>query len=402
MATPAFRSTATTYGFGSPANAQFMKPSGVVAGDILIFQLVSSNAGSPAWPAGFTSLGVVNNGTLHMAAAWKRATESEPASWTFSSGGAADYMSDVTAYSGALETGSPFAAMGPWSTSGLAGKVTITGVEAAPAGSRLVVLFGFQSNGATFTSAPSGFTWRYNKHNANPKHTSALADRAWTGGDTGSLTANHSDSTSTWTGGGRVLALVGNEPPTTAFTAPAEAAKIDPRLPLLVGWSHADVDGNPQAQWELGRRLAGGSWTTQATAANANGSYTIPANTLPDESDIELRIRTHDGTTWGDYVYRTIRSDSWTYLAEETTDLTTGAIPTDGFDPVEYEVGVRTADAAGFGPWSSPYRVEGEQVLVFTGGRWVWLGTFRGYDGAWEANPASVWDGSDWKPTKVR
>lgn len=191
-----------------------------------------------------------------------------------------------------------------------------------------------------------------------------------------------------------------NNPPSVSITSHAGGEQFDPRLPLTIDYSYTDADGDPQMQREYGWRVVGGTWNT-TTASTASASFTIPKNTIPDVSDIEVRVRAYDGKGWGDYDTVSLRADSWTCVPEEVTAVQSGSIDATTFDQA-MEVEVRTADAVGYGPWSKPYKVEGEQVLVWTGTAWAYIGTAHGYDAAWEGNKVFVNDGTQFKPTKVR
>lgn len=146
---------------------------------------------------------------------------------------------------------------------------------------------------------------------------------------------------------------VANLAPSLEVTAPVASEQIDPRLPFDVTWNYSDPEGAVQAQREVAWKLSSDSvYSTIASGASNSSSFSIPANTLPDDSDIDIRVKVNDGVNWTTKVV-SVRSDSWTYGPEVTSSVASGAIDLTGSSGL-YEAEVRTADAVEFGPWSAP------------------------------------------------
>lgn len=182
-----------------------------------------------------------------------------------------------------------------------------------------------------------------------------------------------------------------NEPPLVAITT-AEDTQFDPRLPFTVDWSYFDTEGSTQLQSQASWRVAGGTWADMPAQAGAATSYTFPANTITDESDVEVRVRAHDGSVWGDWDTVALRSDSWTYEPEIVGTASTDTIDTTGWGAGLYEVQVATSDAAGYGPYGSDMvEASDSNVAVYLNGQWQTANRYVYYGGQWvRSNPVTA------------
>lgn len=163
-----------------------------------------------------------------------------------------------------------------------------------------------------------------------------------------------------------------NEAPSVSIISPGDGYVTNPSETVRIEWSYSDIDLDPQMQWEVGYRKSGGSWNT-ITESNANSSYIIPANTLEDDFDYEIRVRAHDGTVWGSYATAQFRSDSWIYEEEVLSGQPTGTLPTDNMEVGEIEVQVQAYDGSSWSNWAGPINVQitpPSNIYVKEGGIW--------------------------------
>lgn len=185
-----------------------------------------------------------------------------------------------------------------------------------------------------------------------------------------------------------------NQSPGTTITSPVADEQIDPRVPLVVTWTYDDWEGNPQLQFQPSWRVAGGSWNDLGAVAGTATSYQFAADTFPDETDIEVRVRTHDGLSWGEWATAVpLNSSSWTYTLELPDSTQAATLNTEGWTSGEWEIQVRTADTWGFGPWSSSILLDvlTTNVSVFWNGEWLAAEKFVYIGGQWvQSNPELV------------
>lgn len=165
---------------------------------------------------------------------------------------------------------------------------------------------------------------------------------------------------------GAVL-LRDNIPPTVTLSS---LTTIDPRANNTISWTYSDSDGNPQSSYELDYRVSGGTWASLSTGTTAS-SYVIPADTLTDETDYEIRVRVNDGTVWSDYSTDTFRADSWTYYPEVESSSDSATISTATLDPdSDYEVQVKVSDGFHYSEWSLSADMIYTRQYVYDGGVW--------------------------------
>lgn len=135
----------------------------------------------------------------------------------------------------------------------------------------------------------SGTTTSYTDNAANAAQVTYYRVRTITaGGNQGTLYSAYSDNTT---------ATVGTTSPPAAPTnlAPNSNALISPNLAKVFTWDYNSTDTTAQTYYQIQWRVVGGaSWTLLAQTASSAQSWTAPANTFPDNSNIEWQVR-----TWG-------------------------------------------------------------------------------------------------------
>lgn len=117
----AYRSN-TTYnsGAGTTSSIVINAPAGLQANDYMIFVCTNTGTATITPPAGWTRRTTpvnLNSGAATVAAYWKFATSSEPASYTFTLSGASGAVASIAAYSG-VDIISPNAGTGTTTSSG--------------------------------------------------------------------------------------------------------------------------------------------------------------------------------------------------------------------------------------------------------------------------------------------
>lgn len=203
---------------------------------------------------------------------------------------------------------------------------------------------------------------------------------SYTGGVTSATSTN-----ATRTGHGQVTVSLPNQLSSATLV---DVGTIDPRVANTQGWTYSDYENDPQTRYEIGYREVGQSVWIASTVTSGDHFHEFPAYTFADELDYEIRVRVDDGTGWGPYSTRSLRSDSWVYAPEVAQVETGGAISTLEFEPGFYEVEVRVADSVmGFGEWSATseaFEVINTNVSVFWGGQWQEVERFiRLSDNTW-------------------
>jgi len=167
---PTFRSLANT-SYAARTQTDITKPSGVTTNDIMIAFIVLARAGSaptnPTPPSGFTQIGtftsVVDSGSFNGKCGlfWKRATGSEPATYTFTQDVSYSTQGLVMAYSGCTTSGSPVDVFAQTSgnSTGAGPTLTATGVTTTQANDMLVWA-GHNWDGSGALTPPTGMTER--------------------------------------------------------------------------------------------------------------------------------------------------------------------------------------------------------------------------------------------------
>lgn len=181
--------------------------------------------------------------------------------------------------------------------------------------------------------------------------------------------------TTRWAAISLVLAPKSIPPNAPVITSPAAGSTVDPRLPLNGSFTYSDSQGQAQTGYTVDASSdGGGTWTRVATGTTAT-SFTIPANTLPDTTAIQLRVATANAGYAGYSAYGTVAftSDSWTYTTEVTGSATTASLDTTGFTAGStYDVEVRVANSNGYSNWSpvAPFQSVLSNVAARVAGAW--------------------------------
>jgi hypothetical protein len=83
-------------------------------------------------------------------------------------------------------------------------------------------------------------------------------------------------------------------PPNAPINLNPNSINVDPTLQQVWSWSfQATVGGDTQQAFELRHRLVGTTdWTTVGPTTTATQSYTMPANTYPEQVAVEWQVRT--------------------------------------------------------------------------------------------------------------
>ena len=127
-------------------------PTGTAVNDVLLIQLSGTGANPTisTVPTGWTVVNKLNSGTnVWEAVYWKRATASEPSSYTWGFNTTSTYAATVLRYSGAIQTVTPVEKSS--SKANTAAPITWTTLTPAYANEMLVALATTQSSGASFT-----------------------------------------------------------------------------------------------------------------------------------------------------------------------------------------------------------------------------------------------------------
>lgn len=230
MAIPVFRAL-TSGGDSSGTSLTVNRPTGTADNDILIVVIyaeTTSTISATGWTADTSAGGTNANGAATdfvLRVFWKRAS-SEPASWSFTWGGANIWRGYCcAAYSGGITTGTPVE--GATYNESETGTSTITGTSVTTTGANRKLIFGgcFYYLSATTFGSPSSGTRRGS--------VGALVflcdDDAASSGSTGNRTIQPSAvETSTWSAG--MTAII------EASAAAATSLPIfpEPRLPMSI------------------------------------------------------------------------------------------------------------------------------------------------------------------------
>lgn len=176
-----------------------------------------------------------------------------------------------------------------------------------------------------------------------------------------------------------------NTSPSATITAPSDGIQVDPRSPLTVTLSYSDSEGDAQVGWQVDYSADAGTTWTSAGSGTTENTVTIAANTLTDETDYLIRARVQDAVAgWGAYDQITIHADSWAYLTAVSSSTQSGTLDTTSLTVGDYEVEVHTADAVGFGPWSSPATFTVLPPLsVYVNGSWQLARKYLMVNGSW-------------------
>lgn len=156
---PAFRDVATTAGSTSDT-VVISVPSATVDDDIMIAGIYTESDGQAITaPGGWTLLVTMDNGTGAFRTRWYwRRASSEPADYTWTATGSSWLGGGITAYSGAITTGSPIDANGSGDTGGADTSAVATSITTTVADT--LIVYGMHNVGGVTATPPSGMTER--------------------------------------------------------------------------------------------------------------------------------------------------------------------------------------------------------------------------------------------------
>jgi hypothetical protein len=301
----AFRAAASAAG-NNVATLTINKPTGVVAGDVLVAIVTVNNTGGIT-SSGWTVVQTEDSGSNSCVALVKVAGGSEPTSYTFSYTGttAKDWLGHIAAYSGVDNT-TPVDVSGKLATTSSQATFDVpTPSVTTTMETRLVLGHGVPSSGSTLSTASGaqpttsrGYLSGQTGINGALRLSDAHQIEA---GSTGQYIATVSNnSVSNTTASGLVVTLrVGNNPPNAPIlTAPADGATIDRNILQRFDWDFSDPDaGDSQSKAELRHRPTG-------VAKNEIQDVTISG--APTGGSFTL---TFDGQTTGAIAYNATAAD---------------------------------------------------------------------------------------------
>ena len=269
------RGSATTALAVGTGSAVVSKPTGVVAGDLLVAKCTSyDTAGQTVTSSGWTALGSVVPGgasstSLHVL--YKVAGSSEPATWTFTEGTAYYLTVELTAWSGADTASAP--TIGTFATgnsSSGAGAKTFSGVTMPAAGQLLALVSGYAAGWST----PSGFTALVsNFDSVNSTYGKSVAS-----GSTGNVSVSTTGTTSY---AGVLVGIVevsGSTPVSSSDTG--SGAEGTPSIRLTGAESAAGTDAGSVAASMAGTETASGSESSSIATSSTDAGTATDATTL--------------------------------------------------------------------------------------------------------------------------
>jgi len=380
IAPPVYRPhTLTSY--ASRADTVMDKPATTAENDILIAALVrvasAPGAADVVPPAGFTKIGTTTsvadlggtNGRLELF--WKRATASEPATYTFGQWASATTQGLMVAYSGCPASGDPIDVFSQNSAS-TGSTATALSVTTTQAQDNLLWL-GHNWDASTTLTPPSGMTEKADSLLYFSEETITAA------GATGNRTQTQASS-NPWAV--TLLALKGASGTAAAATALTGTASVTTRQTAIVsatGVTAAAITGGVSV-------ATGGSISltpTSVTAAALTGTVAVTATQVVAVAAAGQAVTALAGNVLvsGSVSVlpagQAVASDDGVATVTTTSaavDVTVAAIG----QAVQAEVGAVTV------------------TTVALRGMDVWTGT------AWVSKPAKVWTGSAWVPKPVK
>lgn len=271
------------------SGATVTNPAGTVAKDLVLVAMHVGDTGTYDTPAGWTYLGVSDEGGTAKRRWYARRVESgEPASWTFTGTGAIFGNHYVFVYERSIEG----AFTATWDT------VTDTAwnvpaVTATDSGRRIgVVNGGGAYAGSDAATPPAGWTAR-----TSPSTLLAVADVAVAAAGTLAAAAFTGPIARNSRGESLVIYINNSAPNAPILVTPIGGAILDLALTQRFDWDFSDPDTDPadtQSQYELRYKLVGaGSWTTVGPTATPNTYHDFAGGTFA-AGDYEWQARTYD------------------------------------------------------------------------------------------------------------
>lgn len=321
---------AVAYRSGSNVAAEFgttlvvPKPADVSSGDLLLVAVLVYESPTPTItaPAGWTVQDTRDVGFVRQRVYSKVATDSEPASytWTFSS------LNLASAVAGAfqhVDSTSPISAV--------AG-VTDTSVSSIAAGSGNVFFFGGYDNASFQFDATGSLTKRTTGGIQQSGSTSSVDVTLMTllpgpASGTANMTASGSPTVVSNVAAQR-FTVVAAGPGLPVNTAPLADAIIEQNTAQTFTWLYSHPDASDaQTQYELRYRRNSGSWIT-TTVSSAASSHEF-ASGFANTGSYEWQVRTYDGTLWSDW------SAITTFTVDPAPTAPTGTLPPTLTSPID-------------------------------------------------------------------
>lgn len=281
---------ASTNGNSTNTSLTINKPTGVVAGDVMIVNIGQRNNGTTAPTcAGWTAIssGAIDGGTTLGALLYKVAGASEPASYTFTLGaGANNNEGTIVAFSGVDVTGTPFdVAPGSLSVSGGNGSTaTATGITTVSANAAVIMFAQVndnQSMGTWSTTSPGALTELYeDQYNASGAVDLTLG-AAWATKATAGATGNGTMSigaSSRW--GAQLIALKAIPPTPSVSITPNTTQRIATggTVSVTATASNFTGSGNYTYTWIAAGATIPGSNPNSIAAASDTKILTFPTS----------------------------------------------------------------------------------------------------------------------------
>jgi hypothetical protein len=280
----------STNGTSTNTSLTINKPTGVVAGDVMIVNIGQRNNGTTApLLSGWTPIasGVIDGGTTMGALLYKVAGGSEPTSYTFTLGSGADNNEGtIVAFSGVDVSGSPFdVAPGSLSLSAANGStVTATGITTVTANAAVIMFAQSndnQSMGTWNSTSPGTLTELYeDQYNASGAVDLTLG-AAWaikaTAGATGNGTMTLGSSIR-W--GAMLIALKPIIPTPTATLTPSAAQNIavGGTVSFTATANNYSGSGNYTYTWTATGATIPGSNPNSIAASSDSKTLTFPSS----------------------------------------------------------------------------------------------------------------------------
>jgi hypothetical protein len=272
MAGPTVASVGTLLLYGNRTNSTFAAPSGVAQNDVLVLHLYwDDSTPTITPPSGWSELTLsppdaIASPNVNVHIYWKRATASEPTSYTFTHG-AANTQGQILRVSGCVTTGMPLEALGS-AVNSASGTPTPAVSGTTSTANELLILGCFIYASTTFT-AISGWTAA---HNGDGQYIASKTQA--TAGATGSI------STTAAASNAQVASVIGAIPPVVDTTPPSVPSGVTATASspngVTVSWT-ASTDDVGVASYQVKR---GGTVVAAAVTGTSFADSKLTPSTL--------------------------------------------------------------------------------------------------------------------------
>ena len=213
-AAPALRAVSSGSNNASTTSISLNRPTGTVAGDVMLASLSVRGTSTVTAPAGWTLIRTDTfTASLRMHTYWRSATGSDPASWTWTFSAVRLAAGAIHAYSGVNAT-TPIDANGGQAAGASSATATAPSITTTVANTRLVTFFANMSN-STWT-APAGFAERVDLVGTSPSQFTSLTSADVARPTAGATGASSATATASSGNVGQAIALrpaAGGPPP---------------------------------------------------------------------------------------------------------------------------------------------------------------------------------------------